>query len=92
MVAPAAGFGLGLIGDMKLMRHMHGRSGQQPDGAKGGPERAACVVHALVQSRPAQQPDGAQERGPKREASAVHALDAPEPSDQVDEPRVIRGA
>ena len=93
VVAPAAGFGLGLIGDMKLMRHMHGRPGQQPDGAqKSGPERAACVVHALLHRRPRQQPDGMQERGLEREASADHELDAPRASDQVEEPRVLRGA
>ncbi len=93
VAAPAAGFGLGLIGDMKLMRHMHGRPGQQPDGAqKREPERAACAVHALLRRRPRQQPDGVQERGPEREASTVQETSAPGPSDRVDGPRVLRGA
>ena len=91
VIAPAAGFGIGLIGDMKLMRHMHGRPRQQSDDTQERTsDRAACAVHALLQKRPKQQPEAVQKRGAERDASAAHALDVPAPSDQGDEQRVLR--
>lgn len=48
VVAPAAGFGLGLIGDMKYMRHMHGGPRQQPDDTnQRRPAREEVAVHEL---------------------------------------------
>ncbi len=93
VVAPAAGFGLGLIGDMKLMRHMHGRPTQQAEGSpERSAERSACAVHELLRRPRRPRPDGVQVHGPERESSAVLGLHAPERSDEVDEPRVVRGA
>ena len=54
-IAPAAGFGIGLVADMKLMKHMHGA---------GGRHALSCPL-----SRPAG--NSSTDRGPEAVESAV---------------------
>lgn len=56
LVAPAAGFGLGLWGDMKFMGRMHGRGHQH--------HRVTEPIKELAPERDDARPPGAMEVGP----------------------------
>lgn len=58
LIAPAAGFGIGFVADMKMMKGMHGQGRQQPAPAVHAPEHAGRGVGEAdpTPSRPAEAP------------------------------------
>lgn len=62
VIAPAAGFGIGLVADMKFMKGMHGKRDQQNSGigAKRGadPVRGAEVEESRAQHQAQQMGKG----------------------------------
>ena len=59
LIAPAAGFGIGFVADMKLMKGMHGKGAQHETGVRAkkdaDPVREVAVDESKVQPQALQQ-------------------------------------
>jgi len=74
VVAPAAGFAIGLAADMKFMKAHHGKQGQQPHDAERQVERDPVPVGEM-QKGISEKPEKRDE--PRRERQAVASEAAP---------------